>query len=180
MHIREIDRRVGPLHDVIVGIDAGLAAIHERLNSEEGFDGTSAREHVEPLLGLAFVAAQSYALGSVSDLNAVATSRGRGKREKLACYACDPMPPVKGVVTRMQLINASANYFKHHDEWERWPTGRDRGVHDTTILGGVGITEMTEFPCIAAIDLLCGTSWETIVLHQTAKEWRAHLFTRLL
>jgi len=108
MHIREIDRRVGPLHDVIVGIDAGLAAIHERLNSEEGFDGTSAREHVEPLLGLAFVAAQSYALGSVSDLNAVATSRGRGKREKLACYACDPMPPVKGVVTRMQLINASA------------------------------------------------------------------------
>ena len=35
MHIKDIDMRIAPLHDVIVGIDAGLAAIHERLDTEE-------------------------------------------------------------------------------------------------------------------------------------------------
>ena len=179
MHLREINWRIGPLHDVIVGIDAGLAAIHERLDAEEGFDGISAREHAEPLFGLGFVAAQSYALGTVSDLNSIRMSRHKPKKEKLDCYACDTIAR-KGSVTRIQLINASANYFKHHDEWARWPTGSERGAHDTRALGCVGITEKTEFPCIAAVDLLCGTSWELIVLHQILKEWRVHLFSTLL
>lgn len=179
MHIREIDMRIGPLHDVIVGIDTGLAAIQKRLNTEEGFDAISAREHAEQLFGLYFVAAQSYALGTVSDLNCVRMSRRKQKKVKLDCYACDTIA-LKGCVTRMQLINASANYFKHHDEWGRWPMGRDRGAYDTKTLSRVGITEKTEFPCIDAVDLLCGTSWELIVLHQVLKEWRVHLFSTFL
>lgn len=179
MHRNEIDWRVGPLHDVIVGIDAGLAAIQERLNSEDGFDGISSREYAEPLFGLGFVAAQSYALGTVSDLNTVRMRRRKPKKQKLECYACDTIT-LNGVVTRIQLINATANYFKHHDEWARWPTGRDRGAHDTKVLGSVGITEKTEFPCVDAVDLLCGRSWELIVLHQIVKEWRVHLFSTLL
>jgi len=179
MHVNKIDWRIGPLHDVIVGIDAGLAAIHERLDSEDGFDGISAREHAEPLFGLGFVAAQSYALGTVTDLNKVRMSRRQPEKHKLDCYQCDTIR-LKGGVTRIQLINASANYFKHHDEWARWPTGGDRGAHDTKALGSVGITEKTEFKCIDAVDFLCGTSWELIVLHQILKEWRVHLFNTLL
>lgn len=179
MHLSEMDWRIGPLHDVIVGLDAGLAAIHDRLNTEEGFDGISAREHAEPLFGLGFVAAQSYALGTVSDLNGVRISRHKPKKEKFDCYACDTSA-LKGSVTRIELINASANYFKHHDEWLRWPVGSDLGVRDTKALGSVGITEKTEFPCINAVDLLCGTSWELIVLLQILKEWRVHLFSTLL
>ncbi len=82
MHFREIDWRIGPLYDVIVGIDAGLTEIHERMDAEEGFDGISAREHVEPLFGLGFVAAQSYALGTVSDLNSVRRSRRKPTKSK--------------------------------------------------------------------------------------------------
>jgi len=59
MHFREMDMRIGPLHDVIVGIDAGVAAIHERLDAEEGFDRIHASEHVKTLFDLGFVAAQS-------------------------------------------------------------------------------------------------------------------------
>ncbi len=179
MHLHEIDWRIEPLHDVIVGISAGLVAIHGRLDTEEGFDGITAREHLEPLFGLLFVAAQSYAVGTVSDLNRIRTSRGKPTKDKLDCYACDTIAP-KGGVTRVQLINASANYFKHHDEWARWPRGSDRGAHDTKALASVGITEKTEFPCIDAVDLLCGTSWELIVLHHFLQEWRAHLFSTLL
>jgi hypothetical protein len=179
MNFREIDWRIEPLHDVIVGIDAGLAAIHERLDAEEGFDGISAREHAEPLFGLGFVAAQTYAVGTVSDLNSVRMSRHKAKKEKLDCYGCDTIA-VSGVVTRIRLINATANYFKHHDEWARWPSGSDRGAYDTDVLGRVGITEQTEFKCIEVVDLLCGTSWELIVVHQILKEWRAHLFSTLV
>ena len=176
---REIDWRIEPLRNVIVGIDAGLAAIHKRLDTEEWFDGVSAREYAEPLFGLGFVAAQTYAVGTVSDLNSVRMSRRKPKKEKIDCYACDTVV-LKGGVTHIQLINASANYFKHHDEWAaQWPT-RGRGSHDTKTLGSVGITEKTEFPCIDAIDLLCGTSWELNVLLQIMEEWRAHLFSALL
>ena len=175
---REIDWRIEPLHDVIVGLDAGLAAIQKRLDTEAGFDGIWAREYTEPLFGLGFVAAQTYAIGTVSDLNSVRMSRRKPKKEKLYCYACDTVV-LKGGVTRIQLINASANYFKHHDEWPRWPT-RGKGAHDAKTLGRVGINEKTEFPCIDAVDLLCGTSWKLIVLHQILKEWRAHLFGTLL
>jgi hypothetical protein len=169
--------RIEPLHDVIVGIDAGLAAIYERLDAEEGFDGISAREHAEPLFGLGFVAAQTYALGTVSDLNSVRARRHKPKKENFECYACDTIT-LMGGVTRLQLIVASANYFKHHDQWPQWPTGKL--AYDTNALGSVGITEKTEFPCIDAVNLLCGTSWELIVLHQILKEWRAHLFSTLL
>jgi hypothetical protein len=95
------------------------------------------------------------------------------------CYECDSIR-VKGCVTRIQLINATANYFKHHDEWARWPTGSDRGAHDIRTLGSIGITEQSEFRCIDAVDLLCGAGWELIVLHQIVREWRAELFSKLL
>jgi hypothetical protein len=173
--------RIGPLHDVIVGIEAGLAAIQKRLDTEEWFDGIWAREYAEPLFGLGFVAVQTYAIGTVSDLNSVRMSRGKSKEENLnkhKCYAHDTL--IKGDVTRIQLINASANYFKHHDEWPRWPTGSDHGARDTETLNSVGITEKTEFPCIDAVELLCGTSWELNVLLQIMEEWRAHLFSTLL
>ena len=177
-NFREIDYRIEPLHDVIVGLDAGLTVIHKRLDTEEWFDGIWAREYAEPLLGLGFVAAQTYALGTVSDLNSVRMSRGKPEEKlkefKIVCYKCDTVV-LKEDVTRILLINASANYFKHHDEWPRWPTS-----HDTKTLGKVGITEKTEFPCIGAVELLCGTSWKLNVLLQILKEWRAHLFSMLL
>lgn len=183
MHLREIDTRIGPLHHVIVGIDAGLSAIHELLESEEGFDGISAREHAEPLFGVGFVAAQTYALGTVSDLNSV-----RMRHCKPEFYYEHDTITLKQGVTRIQLINASANYFKHHDDWpDPWPTSitaKTKMGHliakNVDTLGLVGITEKTEFPCIDAVDLLCGTSWEWIVLHQILKEWRVHLFSTFL
>ena len=51
MNIHEIDWRVEPLHDVIVGIEAGLATIRQRLEEEDG-DGITALEHAEHCLDL--------------------------------------------------------------------------------------------------------------------------------
>jgi len=172
MNIHQIDWRVEPLHYVIVGIEAGLAAIGQRLEEEDG-DGITAREHAEPLLGLGFVAAQAYVLGTWTDLNRIRNSSARAPVSKTDCYATDSIT-VQAGITRVHVINATANYFKHHDEWTEWPRNET-----ARILAAVGITKDTELPCIHATELLCGPAWRLIVLHQIVKEWREHVIRTL-
>jgi hypothetical protein len=172
MNIDAVDWRIEPLHDVIVGIEAGLAIVRERLE-EEGCDGISALEHAEMLLGLGFVAAQSYVLGSWTDLNRIRNRSARPPVTKSDCYALDTITVQVGV-TRVHAINATANYFKHHDEWTVWPQNKT-----ARILGAIGITKDTEFPCVRAAELLCGPGWRLIVLHQIVREWREHIIRTL-
>ena len=173
MNIHEFDWRIDPLYAVIVGIDAGLTAISRRIDEEEGFDGLTGREHAEPLLGLGFVAAQVYAHGTWTDLNRIRSGSGRPKLSKSDCHKCD-LIKIKGKATRIEVINAIANYFKHHDEWSGWPTNET-----TKTLSSVGITQLTEAPCIEATKLFCGNSWEFVVVHAVVKEWREHLLKTL-
>ncbi len=172
MTLAEFDWRIDPLYDVVVGIDAALAAIGRRMHEDDWFDGLWAREHVEPVLGLGFVAAQTYAVGTWSHLNKIRSSSGKSPIDKRACYGCDPIK-VKGQVTRLELINATANYFKHHDEWTGWSD--NRAAATTQILNRVGITEQSESPCIEAAEVFCGSGWEFILVHEVVKEWRAHV-----
>jgi hypothetical protein len=172
MHLREFDFRIDPLHDIISAVDSGLAAVRERLNEKEA-DGFTALENAEPLLGLGFVAAQTYALGTWADLNVVRRNGGKQPVTKMDCYACDPFT-LKGGPTRIQVINAIANYFKHHDEWTVWPTNET-----TATLIRIGITRRTEFPIVEVTQLFTGSDWELIVLHQIVKEWRDHVFCNL-
>ena len=171
MNIHAVDWRIEPLHDVIVGIEAGLAIVRERL--EGGGDGITAREHAEMLLGLGFVAAQAYVLGAWTDLNRIRESSPRAPITKSDCYASDTITVHAGI-TRIHVINATANYFKHHDEWRAWPQNET-----ARILTIIGITPETEFPCIHATELLCGPAWRLIVLHQIVKEWREHVIHTL-
>jgi hypothetical protein len=169
MHIREIDWRIEPLHDIIVGIDAGIAAVRERLDAEE-IDGLTALGHLEPILGLGFLAFQNYVLGTWTDINEIRKSRGKPPVSKLDCYTCDPITVREGT-TRIELINAAANYFKHHDEWSQWPTNET-----TRTLSRIGIAQQNEFPCSDVARIFCGDNWELVVLHQIVQEWRTHVF----
>jgi hypothetical protein len=167
MNIHAIDWRIEPLHGVVVGIEAALTAIREHV--EEGGDGVTALDHAETLFGLGFVAAQAYILGTWTDLNRIRGSSARAPVTKSDCYASDSIK-VQAGITRIHVINAVANYFKHHDEWTAWPKNET-----ARIFTAVGITEDTEHPCIHAAELLCGPAWRLIVLHQIVKEWREHV-----
>lgn len=173
MNIDEIDWRIEPLHDVVLGLDAGLEAIRKHSEREGYFDSTWELEFAEPLFGVGFVAAQTYALGTWTDLNLIRTGAGRLPLDKWQCYASDPIT-MAGGATRVEIIHAAANYFKHHDEWSSWP---ENGT--TRLLNKVGITKDTEFPCVEAVTLLCGNTWKLIVLHQILREWRAHVMGAL-
>jgi hypothetical protein len=169
VNISEVDWRGDSLYSVVVAIDSGLAAVRERLDEDE-IDSLDARGLADSLLGLGFVAAQTYALGAWTDLNEVRSSSGKPPIKKHDCYRADLVMP-KTNVTRIELINATANYFKHHDEWSSWPASET-----TEILGRVGITEQSEFPCATITELFCGNGWEFIVVHQIVRDWRKNLF----
>ena len=77
MNVYEVDWGIEPLHDIIVGIEAGLEAIRGRMGDEEGFDGLFAVERAEPVLGLGFVALQNYALSAWTDLNHIRNDYGK-------------------------------------------------------------------------------------------------------
>jgi len=175
MNVYEVDWGIEPLHDIIVGIEAGLEAIRGRMGDEEGFDGLFAVERAEPVLGLGFVALQNYALSAWTDLNHIRNDYGKPPIDKLDCYRCDLIPTAPGA-PRIEAINAIANYFKHQSEWSQsqWP------VNETTrTLNRMGITPATEFPCVKATGLLCGEGGKLIVLHQVVREWRRHIFNAL-
>ena len=171
MNIHAVDWRIEPLHDVVVGIEAALRIVRERL--EDGEDGIAARQHAETLLGLGCVAAQAYVLGTWTDVNHIRERCSRAPITKSDCYASDTITLQAGI-TRIHVINATANYFKHHDEWKSWPQNET-----ARILGTIGITQKTEFPCIHATELLCGRTWRLIVLHQIVKEWRERVIHTL-
>ncbi len=52
-------------------------------------------------------------------------------------------------MSRISLINSAANYYKHHDEWDEWPTNGT-----TRILRDAGILETTDFPLYEVVKRL--------------------------
>jgi hypothetical protein len=178
MFKEDIDWRIGPLRDACAGLEAGLKRIGERVHEEPWFDGLWACEYSEPLVGVAFVAAQSYLVGTVSDVNSVRTRSARGlpeqprRLDKNECYACDLASITTGV-TRVQLINAAANYYKHCED--------EDGLRPDTkrTLSSVGIDEHTEFPCIEIARLLLGSELSLDGIPAILGDWRTHVLTQL-
>lgn len=170
MKIYEFDWRSEPLRDALTGLEHALQSVEIRMSEEPWFDGEAALDHAETVLGLVLVAAQSYALATWTDLNRLRSSEGRVQLVKLRCCATDTAAVAPGV-TRIQLVNAAANYFKHHDEWLSWPDNET-----TRSLAAAAITDATGHPCAEAMRLLCGESWSMSCLHQLLVEWRAHVF----
>jgi hypothetical protein len=182
MYKEDIDWRSGPLRDALAGLDAGLKRIEDRPSEQPWFDGLWACEYSEPLLGVAFVAAQTYLVGTVSDVNSIRARRADGLPEqcrrlnKRECYACDSACGATGV-TRVQLINAAANYFKHHED----ENGLGKETKATLSLVGVivGVSERTEFPCLEAARLLLGNELNLDCMLTILRGWREHMLATL-
>jgi hypothetical protein len=174
MNIFEIDFRQSWASSIFQSLEAGISSIHEREKVDDWFDGLWQLEHIESLLGIAFVSAQTYILGTVQDLNALRKRSGKLPIDKIKCYAEDTNPLPNGI-SRITLLNAIANYYKHHDEWDAWPTNTT-----TEILSAVGIANNTEFPCYKVATTLCGErECEKLGnLLSLISEWRQHILNQ--
>lgn len=176
MRKEDIDWRIGPLQDVMAGIEVGLNRIQARMDNVEWFDVDQALEHSVWLLGVAFVAAQAYIEGTVGDAWRIRNGKDHvrsdaSKEFTRECHSDDTA--LAPGVTRIEFINAVANHFKHLES----PRGLDE--HVWGVLRTAGITEKTEYPCARATELLCGEKWRLRALCDIVREWRARVVPKV-
>jgi hypothetical protein len=151
LNLSEIDWRLSSTRRVLRALYDGLASVKQDLDAAgEDYETDDALDHGEALLGIAFVTAQTYIAETVSDANRIAGSKVRFTKPQLLKEYSDRLPET--TVTELQLIDATANYFKHHDEGPNWSV-RGRSQKTLSILRAAGIDEFC--PCLKAANLLC-------------------------
>jgi hypothetical protein len=170
-HYREIDFRVAWINDLFSALNHSFSIIQNKLNQVDYYDGVFAQEQAETVFGIAFVSAQTYITGTISDMKEIGGDQAPSKSDMLAFGS-----PRVGYLSKVEIINVIANYFKHHEEWENWD---EEGHKKRTIkaLNGCGITENTPYPCHEAAQLV----WPSEVLCELNEmlsvlvEWRKKL-----
>ena len=159
MNLYEIDWRISSVRRIIDALSQGIAMVNHDLEMSETptdpsygtFDASFALEHIEDLLGIAFVTAQSYITGTVSDIPKLTKLKSRPTKRELLQIFADRLPGYG--ITTLELCDAIANYWKHHEEWEGLSvTDRNKRTIDT--LNGVGIGEQDYFPCNSTANIL--------------------------
>lgn len=120
--------------------------------------------------GAILVACQAYAVGTVTDLNDFRALQGLPKLKKMELYRRN-MGGANSNPTLVEFINALANYFKHHEEWDFWPE------NDTAkTLGHFGIDENTKSPLATGIRILLGDSTDLRGVCEILEDWRFIVF----
>lgn len=148
--------------------------IQEEVDTNPWFDGLSQLEYSETVFGIAFVLAQTYITGTVTDINELREHRGEKPIDKIICYSSS-LWYLSNEISPILLINSIANYFKHYDEWDIWPANLT-----VKTLHRVGIGEDTEFPCYVAATKLWNEN-EIENLHNLLtiiSEWRKHVLLK--
>lgn len=145
MNILELDFRYSMVKGVFTALTESLRSLEKEVqNSGIDFDIEFLVEKAEWVLGIAFVTAQTYITGTVTDASRLMKGKAAVSKKQLSK---DYSKLVEGMeFTEIELCDAIANYFKHHEEWETWePNSRNK----TTILtlAKIGITNKTSFPC---------------------------------
>lgn len=171
-HYREVDYRVDWMRDLFMSLNHGFSTIQEKLNTIEYFDGLFAQEQAETVFGIAFVTAQTYITGTISDMNEVNNNSGLTKTDMLNIGS----PSITNNISKVFLINTIANYYKHHEEWSGWQIeSHNRRTIQT--LNQLGFNEHTLYPCHEAAQVI----WPTEVLCElnylldVLVDWRKNL-----
>lgn len=129
------------------------------------FDGITSLEYAEYFNGAVVVACQAYAVGTVADINKIREAMGRSRLKKYDLYKQNSC--VTNGYTQVEFINALANFFKHNEEWNAWPTNET-----TKTLEAYGIVESTEFHLHAGIQKILENSTDLRGLCRVLEGWR--------
>jgi hypothetical protein len=172
----ELDWRHSSVQRIFESLSQGLKSVEHDLDEsgqsrELYFDADMALDHADGLFGIAFVTAQVYITGAVSDANKVAKSGIQFKKDQLLRDYSDCLSGL--TITKLEFCDAMANYFKHHDEWANW-SGTGHSQKTISILRVVGLKEDDSYPCVsAATILLSKDDWDLAPLLQMLSSWRA-------
>lgn len=184
MNLAEMDFRHAWISVTLRALKSGFKITDKIAKANPWFDGTWQLEHAENILGIAFVTAQTYILGTVEDLNMIRKHSGKSRIDKRQYYSCFPKL-LSNKISPILLINSIANYYKHRDEWTEGGWAQEWAIlpqnkETVKTLKQVGIGSATEFPCYVAATKLWGAkNIENLeCLLEIISEWRKHVLSR--
>jgi hypothetical protein len=172
MNIREIDWHQNWIRRVLRSLDNSLVRCCEDFE-----DGDDMLEHGNGIAGIAFVALQVYIRSAMDDLKRVFP----GCPESNELWRLETPLVGRTGVSHIEAMWEAANYFKHLEGWEAWPSrkGRRAKTRTTNALEKMGVSRETEYRCIEVLRRLQGECWHLPTLLDTACEWREAWFARL-
>ena len=151
-HYLEVDYRSETLEEIFVSLDHGFTRYQKKYDENEWYDAYWAQEQTESIFGIAYVTAQTYITGAISDVSKITGHNAKHKKFEWLSTSCKEL--LNGIST-ISFINAMANYYKHYEEWDRWEaTGINKNTIETLL--AFGINEETDFPCWEAAKILSG------------------------
>jgi len=150
MNIHEIDWRQSSVRRILFALSQGLNTNAQWFH--DGGDVDDALEYEDDLCGIAFVTAQAYITGVVADVNALRGTRSPISKQELLKSANPIVADTS--LTRMQLCDTMANYYKHRDEWTDWSDPAARRT--TELLQTAGFTQGNQHLCTTVATLLFG------------------------
>jgi len=161
------DYRCDSLYTVLNGLNSAILAIDKKVKEIHWYDGLWAREEVEPVIGLAFVALQNYINKSIADYN-----KTFGLNiPKNAYYKHNEIFNTSDK-TLIELIVALANYAKHDED--ELPRKHTRETLDSFSLKYINFT-IEESPIINGLAMICA-NWELTPLYEKAITWRESIW----
>jgi hypothetical protein len=150
MNHHEIDWRQCSVRQILFALSQGLDSNAQEF--DDGGDVDDALEYEDDLCGIAFVTAQAYITGVVADVNALRGTRPPISKHELLKSANPIVADTR--LTRMQLCDTMANYYKHRDEWADWTDPAARRT--TELLRTAGFTQGNQHLCTTLATLLFG------------------------
>jgi len=150
MHVRQMDFRESWIRELFLGLEQAFVNVDKNLSTIEYYDGLFAKEQIETILGIAFVTAQTYIMGTISDIRS--TNKGNNQKKKSKIISSGTAYVVNKI-TQIELVDSIANYYKHNDEWDHWKINKHNKVTIEKLMK-CGISSETEFPCYETAKML--------------------------
>ena len=185
-HAEPIRRVLDSLSDAV--ISAKGTVNHAEANyAPEHYEAVCDDESdfVESLVGTAFVVAQAQITGVASSLkrlhdyaeeHGTSLTTTTGGKDSIMRLASPELPGTGS--TRIQVINAFANYFKHHDEWVGpWANLERRSLATARIVEAAGGTANSTGTLRTGLEAL-GIDYDLLdQLHEEVSKWAEAVIT---
>jgi len=163
---RRMDFRIEVLRLTITGLENSIEVLQTKFNEIDWYDGLWLLEESEPIFGLAFIAIQNYINSSIYD-------RFESLEKQYLIYKTGDKIEESGR-TKIELIIAIANYFKHRDHPLDLKGETAKTLTDFNLKFDKDI-DITESPVFKGLNIF-SESWDLKEVLRITENWREKLW----
>lgn len=161
------DSEITIIGGLVLAIDQQLSEICEKAVATEGADEFGYYDAAEHATGLGLVACQTI----------IATVCGGLSIEKSTALKLGPLHA--GGLTKVQIINHAANYWKHNNEWSRERADKRREAI-ARAFDSVGFPVGTDYPLCGVLTELAAPEYASLgAVLSVLEEWKSEVVNAL-